>query len=116
MSIKFVTSDNQGIIYTVTDTGDLLYYRDEARDGTVRWSFDGAGQKIGSGWGHFLDVFSGDDGIIYAIASNGDLLYYRDDARNGTSNWAFGGAGQKLASGWDAFAEVFTAVTVLSMP
>jgi N,N-dimethylformamidase len=107
MSIKFLTSDNQGIIYTVTDTGDLLYYRDEARDGTVRWSFDGAGQKIGSGWDSFLNVFSGDDGIIYAIASNGDLLYYRDDARNGTSNWAFGGTGQKLASGWDAFAEVF---------
>jgi hypothetical protein len=107
MSIKFVTSDNQGIIYTVTDTGDLLYYKDEARDGTVRWSFDGAGQKIGSGWDSFLNVFSGDDGIIYAIASNGDLLYYRDDARNGAGNWAFGGAGQKLAGGWDAFSEVF---------
>src|SRR5260370_34217357 len=80
---------------------------DEASDWTVRWSFDGAGMKIGRGWGHFLNVLSGDDGIIYAIAPNGDLLYYRDDARNGTVNSAFGGTGQKLASGRDAFAEVF---------
>jgi len=53
MSFKFVTSDNQSIIYAVIDGGDLLYYRDEARNGTARWSFGGTGQKIGNGWGVF---------------------------------------------------------------
>ncbi|HEX2913338.1 MAG TPA: N,N-dimethylformamidase beta subunit family domain-containing protein [Chloroflexia bacterium] len=108
MSFKFITSDNQSVIYAVTESGDLLYYRDEARDGTSQWSFGGTGQKIGSGWGDFQQIFAGDDGIIYAIASNGDLLFYRDEARNGTSQWSFGGAGQKIGSGWNSFSRVFS--------
>jgi hypothetical protein len=28
----------------------LLYYRDEARNGTFGWSFNGIGQQVGSGW------------------------------------------------------------------
>ena len=108
MSFKFVSSDNQSIISAVTDIGDLLYYRDEARNGTISWSFGGAGQRIGNGWGNFLHVFSGDDGIIYAIAANGDLLYYRDEARNGTAHWSFGGTGQKIGNGWNSFTTVFS--------
>ena len=34
MSFKFVTADDQSNIYAIPDNGDLLYYRDEARDGT----------------------------------------------------------------------------------
>jgi hypothetical protein len=34
----------------VNSGGDLLYYRDEARDGTARWAHAGTGQTIGSGW------------------------------------------------------------------
>jgi hypothetical protein len=34
MSFKFVTSDDQSNIYAAPDNGDILYYRDEARDGT----------------------------------------------------------------------------------
>ena len=47
VSFRFVTADDQGHLYAVTATGDLLYYRDEARDGTSRWSFGGVGQAIG---------------------------------------------------------------------
>ena len=49
MSFKFVTADDQSNIYAVPDNSDLLYYRDEARDGTAQWAFDGTGQKLGSG-------------------------------------------------------------------
>lgn len=108
MSFKFVTSDTQGNVYAVTDSGDLLYYRDEARNGTSQWSFGAAGQKIGSGWEHFLNVFAGEDGIIYAIAPNGNLLYFRDEARNGTAQWAFDGIGQKIGTGWLAYSKVFS--------
>jgi Tachylectin len=52
----------QSLIYAVADDGDLFFYRDEARDGTARWSFGGTGQKIGNGWGNFQHVFSGGDG------------------------------------------------------
>jgi len=108
MSFKFILADQQGVIYAVTDTGDLLYYRDQARNGTGIWAFGGTGQKIGSGWGNFLKVFSGGDGIIYAIAPNGDLLYFRDLARDGTANWAFGGTGQKIGNGWQNFRQVIS--------
>jgi hypothetical protein len=103
---KFVLADLDGNIYAVNDTGDLLYYHDQARNGTANWAFGGVGQKIGSGWADFLQVFSGGNGIIYAIAQNGDLLYYRDLARNGTVNWAYGGTGQKIGSGWQNFRQV----------
>ena len=66
MSFRFVTGDNNGVIYAVTDDGDLLYYRDLARDGTAQWANGGGGQKIGSGWQNFLTVFCGGDGVIYA--------------------------------------------------
>lgn len=108
MSFTFIISDNQSNIYTVNHLGDLLYYRDQARNGTEQWAFGGVGQQIGSDWGHFLQIFSGDDGIIYAIAPNGNLLYFCDEARNGTAQWAYGGIGQKISSGWNAFPKVFS--------
>ncbi|MGZ9644658.1 tachylectin-related carbohydrate-binding protein [Bacillus cereus] len=100
MSFKFVTSDNQSNIYAVAQNGDLLYYRDLARDGTSRWDHNGVGQRIGQGWREFQHVFSGGSGIIYAVAQNGDLLYYRDLGQNGTSLWAYNGVGQRIGQGW----------------
>lgn len=110
MSFKFITCDNQSNIYAVSNDGNLLYYRDQSRNGTPQWAHGGTGQNIGSEWGHFLDVFSGDDGIIYTIAPNGNLLYFRDEARNGTTQWANGAIGQKIGigSGWSAFSKVFS--------
>ncbi len=108
MSFRFVTGDDQGVIYAGTEDGDLLFYRDLARDGTVNWAFGGTGQRIGTGWQDFLHVFSGGDGILYAIAHNGDLLFYRDLARDGTASWAFGGTGQRIGNGWQDFLHVFS--------
>ena len=104
MSFRFISGDDQGNIYAVTEHGDLLYYRDKARNGTESWAHGGVGQRIGTGWGDFVEVFCGDDGVIYAVKENGDLLYYRDEARNGTAAWAFGGVGQKIGSGATVFA------------
>ena len=73
MSFKFVTADDQSNIYAVPDNGDLLYYRDEARDGTARWAFVGTGQKIGSGWGDFTHLVCGGDGILYAVNVDSDI-------------------------------------------
>jgi Tachylectin len=108
LSFRFVTGDEQGNVYAVTEHGDLLYYRDRTRDGTGSWADVGVGRRIGAGWGDFLDVFSGGDGILYAVKPNGDLLYYRDLARNGQSRWAFGGVGQKIGSGFASFARLFS--------
>jgi hypothetical protein len=100
MSFKFVTGDNQGIIYAINQAGDLLFYRDLARNGTANWAFNGVGQAIGTGWSAFTELFSGGLGIIYAISPEGSLLYYQDQAQNGTARWAYNGQGQRIGSGW----------------
>jgi hypothetical protein len=108
MSFQFIFADEEGSIYAVANNGDLLYYHDQARNGTSNWAFGGVGQKIGEGWGNFRHAFSGGDGIIYAVSPAGDLLYYRDQARNGTWNWAFDAIGQKIGEGWGNFRHVFS--------
>jgi len=108
LSFRFVTADEQGNVYAVTDRGELLYYRDTTRNGTGTWADGGTGRRIGKGWGDFVEVFSGGDGILYAVKENGDLLYYRDLARNGHANWAFDGVGQKIGSGFASFARLFS--------
>jgi N,N-dimethylformamidase len=108
LSFRFVTSDDEGNVYAVTDHGELLYYRDTTRNGTGSWADGGMGRPIGRGWEEFLEVFSGGDGILYAVRENGDLLYYRDLARNGQARWAFGGVGQKIGSGFASFARLLS--------
>src|SRR3954469_12140143 len=56
MSFRFITGDDQGNIYAVTEHGDLVYYRDKARNGTRSWAYGGVGQRIGTGWGDFVQV------------------------------------------------------------
>lgn len=108
MSFRFVTGDDQGIIYAVTEFGELHFYRDLARDGTANWAFNGAAQIIGSGWQDFRHVFTGGDGILYAIKPNGELYFYQDLARDGTASWAFSGTGQLIGAGWDVYTRVFS--------
>jgi hypothetical protein len=102
---RHVITDNGGTIYTVTTDGDLLFFKDRARNGTSDWAFDGQGQVIGFGWADFRHVFAGGDGIIYAITTDGDLLFYKDLARDGTQSWAFDGIGQPIDIGWAVFSQ-----------
>jgi N,N-dimethylformamidase len=106
LSFRFVTADEQGNVYAVTDHGDLLYFRDTTRNGTGSWADVGRGRRIGRGWGDFVEVFSGGEGVLYAVKENGDLLYFRDLARNGQARWAFGGVGQKIGRGFASFARL----------
>lgn len=108
MTLHAILEGGQGVIYTVTDTGQLLFYRDEARNGNGVWAYGGIGKEIGTGWSVFRHVISGDDGIIYAIDGDGTLRYYRDVARNGNGVWAFGGVGQPIGTGWGAFRHVLS--------
>ena len=89
-----------GIIYTITQNNDLMWYRHEGRnDGTFRWTFN-EGKKVGNGW-DVKHIFSGGDGIIYTITQNNDLMWYRHEGRNdGTFRWAFN-EGKKVGNGWD---------------
>jgi hypothetical protein len=91
--------DEDGSIYAVIPSGDLLWYKDLARDGTANWANGGTGQVIGNGW-DFSHVFSGGDGIIDAVQPSGDLLWYKDLGRDGKANWANLGQGVKIGEGW----------------
>ena len=97
-----------GIIYAIEPNGDLLFFRDQAQDGTPDWAHGGVGQRIGSGWNGFREVAYGGDGIIYAIDHAGTLFWFRDLARNGTESWANHGAGLPIGTGWQVFSRVLS--------
>ena len=49
-NVKQVFSGGDGVIYTISDNGDLTWYRHDGRnDGTFRWAFKD-GKKVGIGW------------------------------------------------------------------
>jgi N,N-dimethylformamidase len=111
-SFRHVFSGGDGIIYAVRPTGELLWYRDVARDGSngptgaAGWAA-GSGNQIGSGWSSFTAVFAtgGSDGIIYAVTPTSDLRFYRDTLRNGgngpTGSQGWGsGSGSAIGVGW----------------
>lgn len=108
MFFRFVFDGGGGVIYAITGTGELLFYKDEARNGNGVWAFGGVGKQIGQGWTNFQHVFGGDNGIIYAIDTAGRLLFYQDEARDGNGVWAFGGVGKQIGQGWLNYQHVFS--------
>lgn len=107
MNFKFVTSDELGNIYAVKDNGDLVYYKDLARNGVAQWSNNGVARTIDTGWDKYIDVFPGGDGVLYAITPAGDLVFFKDLARDGTRRWS-SGSGKVIGSGWQSFLHVIS--------
>jgi hypothetical protein len=101
-----VAGASKGVIYALSPSNDLLWYRHSGRgDGSFSWAAP-TGKTVGTGWG-FRQVFPGDDGVIYAITAAGDLLWYRHDGRtDGSFRWA-ASEGKKIGSGW-IFDRVFS--------
>ena len=108
--LRHVMYGGNGVIYAIRATGELLWFRDELRNGTnganaARGWAAGSGNQIGVGWGEAERVFSGGGGVIYAIDPSGGLLWFRDDFRNGTNGpnaergWA-AGSGNQIGVGW----------------
>ena len=108
MSFTFLTGDTDGVVYVGAPDGSLIFYKDEARDGTPRWANAGSGQVIGSGWENFPKAFTAGDGVIYATAPNGDLLFFQDLARDGNSDWAHAGTAQRIGVGWEGFTHILS--------
>jgi hypothetical protein len=109
---------DDGVIYAITpmkqanvqiegktppaEGGDLLWYRHTGHDdGTAGWDEP---KKVGTGWGEFLQVFSGGNGVIYAVQRNGDLTWYRHIGRaDGSFAWE---GPKKVGTGWGEFTHV----------
>jgi len=100
-----------GVMYAVSAKGDLLWYRDDQRDGSndpsgsTGWA-PGSAAKIGNGWGFFTHLFSGDAGVIFACRAGefgGTIHRYRDLLMDGTNTAAAGGwltADATARGGW----------------
>lgn len=93
---RFVVSGGCGVIYMVTNHGDLRWYLDDRRDGSnapdgsTGWAA-GSGMTIGEGWQYATHVFAGGPGQIFACENTGCwggyLRQYIDTRRDGVASW-----------------------------
>ena len=98
---RHVVPGGSGVIYAVTATGELRWYRDDRHDGSNDPSGDlgwatASGTTIDSGWDVFTHLFAGGDGVIFACEAQnygGIIRQYRDLLRDGTDETARAGGG-----------------------
>ena len=92
-----------GVLYAVTPSGDLWWYRDRTLDGGGEVA---SPRVVGhGGWDGFVDVFCGGHGTIYAVDVDGHLLRYVDVVRDGTGDVA---NPQVIGhGGWESFTHRF---------
>ncbi|GAF45477.1 hypothetical protein RW1_022_00540 [Rhodococcus wratislaviensis NBRC 100605] len=102
------------VIYAITPTGDMQWYRhDGSQTGSQEWTAGGGGIRVGTGWNSYSTVFFGSSAhiggyadpdiprMLYAVTPNGDLQWYRHDGwQDGGQEWTAGGGGKKVATGW----------------
>ncbi|MCZ7600876.1 MAG: tachylectin-related carbohydrate-binding protein [Gammaproteobacteria bacterium] len=93
-----------GVLYAVDQNGSLLWYRhDDYRDARSPSSWQGP-SLVGTGWGHFVGIFSSGEGVIYAVQPDGTLLWYRHTGYGGRPHrkarrpWARAGRSSNASS------------------
>ncbi|MEV6581239.1 tachylectin-related carbohydrate-binding protein [Streptomyces sp. NPDC051582] len=107
-----VFSGGGGVIYGITPSGDLQWYRHNGwSDGSNRWT-EGAvagGNNVGGGWNIYSTVFSAGRGVIYGITPGGDLQwYFHDGWADGSNRWTAGAGGRNVGGGWNIYSTVFS--------
>lgn len=108
-NFKHVFSGGKGVIYAVSELGELIWYRHNgSRNGM---SLEDAGSwvgpiKVGTEWDNFKHIFSEGDGIIYAITPDGILKWYKHIGfENGEPIWE---GPVEVGNGWNNFSKVFS--------
>ncbi|MEV6103435.1 tachylectin-related carbohydrate-binding protein [Streptomyces sp. NPDC051940] len=95
-------SGGNGVIFTITETGDLVWHHDNKYDGSGEADWDpNSGSVIGTGWSSFTTVVGGGDGVIYAVSQDGKLYWYRYLGSTGQFSWANDGRGVQIGAGWN---------------
>jgi hypothetical protein len=121
-----------GVLYGIGNDGTLRWYRqNDVADpstqgpmgiggaGTTRSSLGGVRQMIaaapshftgpnvvGTGWGHFVHVFSTGEGVVYAVDPEGKLWWYKHRGYlTGTQEWE---GPKQVGTGWAGFKKVFS--------
>jgi Neuraminidase-like domain/Tachylectin len=114
---RAIVTDNN-VFYVVLDSGKLLWFRDDQRDGTNApngssgWN-SRSGGRIHQGWQDFKFLISGGDGVIYAVKPTGELLFYKDILRDGSNapDGSIGwhpNSGKQISYGWQNFKFIFS--------
>ncbi|MER5176812.1 hypothetical protein ABT009_00265 [Streptomyces sp. NPDC002896] len=100
-------SGGDGVIFTITPSGALLWHKDNNYDGPnpADWH-PNSGSVIGTGWSSFTTVLGGGDGVIYAMASDGKLYWYRYTGAAGQVSWANNAMGRQIGTGWNSFQRI----------
>jgi hypothetical protein len=89
---------SSGVIYLINASGQLLWFKDLANDGSgSNWAPNSGNCISEVDWNKFSSVTAGGDGIIYAVDAMGDLYWYKDCADDGTATWWAKNSGMIIA-------------------
>jgi hypothetical protein len=99
-SFAWTGAGGDGVVYALTTSGSLLWYRWDSA--TASWAA-GSGSVIGAGFtpgSKVLNIALGANGWLYTVRSDGRLALYQHTGRlTGAPTWANGG-GYVVGSGW----------------
>jgi hypothetical protein len=101
---KDVFGGHNGVIYTVTNSGNICWYR-FTTPGQATLA-PNSGQPIGTGgWNVFKQVFGGVDGVIYVIETQGNIRAYKYNSPQQYSGngWANPIGSTIGTGGWNTF-------------
>jgi hypothetical protein len=102
-AFRTVFAGGEGVIYGITASGDVLWYRHDGwSSGTADWAAT-KGKKINDNWSFpaYKMVFGGRQGIIYGITEAGDVMWHRHDGWSSGALWTTTTAGgKKVGDHW----------------
>ena len=105
---KQVFSGGEGVIYAITQGGELWWYKHNGAATGAGLEVAGAweGYKVvGTGWRNFEKVLSPGEGVIYAMKPTGELLWYKHNGyKDGSVAWQ---GPAEVAADWKDFLFVF---------
>jgi hypothetical protein len=99
-----VFSGGGGIIYAITQSGQLLWFK---HTGFASGAPQIEGPRpVANGWGNYAQVFAAGNGIIYALGADGILKWTRHDGyQNGVDAWQ---GPRDVGRDWNGLRQVFS--------
>jgi hypothetical protein len=105
---KEIIAGDNGVIYAITKTGILHWYRDlNYLAQGPGWANNGNAITLGTGWNIYSHIFTPGKGVIYGMTSTGALHWYRqNDYLTGGTSWANNGQSIGLGFNWNYYSNI----------
>src|SRR2546427_4325903 len=111
MCVRHVTSDQNGNLYAVTESGELLHNRHANGDPQEPLIFPGSGRGIAAGFDRIQHVISWGtqtESHLGLITSDGTMFYnWVENPQSAAPQPALPGIGSRVATGWGNVRHVF---------